>query len=309
MKKITVFGSSVIDLMVRVSKIPVVGETVKSNFFQMSPGGKGFNQAIAAKKSGADICFVTKLGKDSFAQLALEKMKEEDLSIEHVIMTDEHATGNALIIVDENTGLNKIVVTPGACETFTEFDMETVYPLIKQSTLLLVQLETNMDATIQAMKTAHESETLVVLNPAPIQAIPEELYKFIDILTPNEVEASELSGIMIKTPDDALKAAEKIKQKGVKNVVITLGKQGVLAVSEHDHRLFKNYDVKVIDTTGAGDAFNGGFVAALAEGKDLFEACSFGNVVSNLSVTKLGTSLAMPLRSEIENFIKKDGNK
>jgi ribokinase len=304
---ITVFGSSVVDLMARVSRLPVVGETVKSNYFQMCPGGKGFNQAIAAKRAGAHVFFVTKLGKDSFAQLPLEKMKEEDLPTDHVIITEDYATGNALIMVDEHSGLNMIVVTPGACATFTQSDMEIVFPLIKQSALLLVQLETNMDATVKAIKAAHESGSLVVLNPAPIQEIPDDLYPYIDILTPNEVEAAQLSGIVINTSDDALRAAEKIKQKGARNVVITLGSQGVLAVSESEHRLFKNYDVKVLDTTGAGDAFNGGFVAALAEGRDLFEACSFGNIVSNLSVTKLGTSLAMPLRSEIDSFIQKLG--
>jgi len=306
MKHVTVFGSFVVDLMARAPHLPVPGETVKSSMFKLGPGGKGFNQGIAAKRAGADVTMVTKLGKDSFADVALNKLKEENMSTEYVFQTDEVPTGTALIMVDERTSQNQIMVTLSACATFDDTDIEKITPLIKKSGYLLTQLETNVDAVEKIVGIAKANGVQVILNPAPIQPIRDELFKNIDIITPNEVEASILTNVEIKTPEDALKAAEILMNKGVANVVITLGKMGVLAVTKEKHQLFENYDVKVLDTTGAGDAFNGGFVTALSEGKDIFEACFFGNVVSNLSVTKLGTSVAMPSREEIDKFINEN---
>jgi len=306
MKHVTVFGSFVVDLMARAPHLPVPGETVKSSMFKLGPGGKGFNQGIAAKRAGADVTMVTKLGKDSFADGALNKLKEENMSTEYVFQTDEVPTGTALIMVDERTSQNQIMVTLSVCATFDDTDIEKITPLIKKSGYLLTQLETNVDAVEKIVGIAKANGVQVILNPAPIQPIRDELFKNIDIITPNEVEASILTNVEIKTPEDALKAAEILMNKGVANVVITLGKMGVLAVTKEKHQLFENYDVKVLDTTGAGDAFNGGFVTALSEGKDIFEACFFGNVVSNLSVTKLGTSVAMPSREEIDKFINEN---
>jgi len=306
MSHITVFGSFVVDLMARAPHLPVPGETVKSSMFKLGPGGKGFNQGIAAKRAGADVTMVTKLGKDAFAEIALSKLKEENMSTEYIFQTEEFPTGTALIMVDENTSQNQIMVTLSACDTFNDSDIEKVTPLIKKSGFLLTQLETNVDAVEKIVSIAKENEVQVILNPAPIQPIRDELFKNVDIITPNEVEASILTNVEIKTPEDALKAAEILMNKGVANVVITLGKMGVLAVTKDKHQLFHNYDVKVLDTTGAGDAFNGGFVTALSEGKNIFDACFFGNVVSNLAVTKLGTSVAMPSREEIDEFIKEN---
>jgi len=306
MSHVTVFGSFVVDLMARAPHLPVPGETVKSSMFKLGPGGKGFNQGIAAKRAGADVTMVTKLGKDAFAEIALSKLKEENMSTEYIFQTEEFPTGTALIMVDENTSQNQIMVTLSACDTFNDSDIEKVTPLIKKSGFLLTQLETNVDAVEKIVSIAKENEVQVILNPAPIQPIRDELFKNVDIITPNEVEASILTNVEIKTPEDALKAAEILMNKGVANVVITLGKMGVLAVTKDKHQLFHNYDVKVLDTTGAGDAFNGGFVTALSEGKNIFDACFFGNVVSNLAVTKLGTSVAMPSREEIDEFIKEN---
>ncbi len=306
MKHITVFGSFVVDLMARGPHLPVPGETVKSSMFKLGPGGKGFNQGIAAKKAGAEMTMVTKLGNDAFADIALNKLKQENMTTEFIFKTDEVPTGTAIIMVDEKTSQNQIMVTLSACGTISGDDIEKIRPLIKKSGYLLTQLETNVDAIEKAIDIANEYGVKVVLNPAPVQPINDEVYKKIDIITPNEVEASILTGVQIKTPEDALKAADVFLKKGVNNVVITLGKMGVLAVTKDEHRLFKNYDVKVLDTTGAGDAFSGGFITALAEGKDLFEACFFGNVVSNLAVTKLGTAVAMPTREEIDEFIKQN---
>jgi ribokinase len=303
MKHVTVFGSFIVDLMARSNHLPQPGETVKSSMFKISPGGKGFNQGIAAKKSGADMTMVTKIGKDTFADIAINKMNEENMATEFVFKADGVPTGTAIIMVDEKTSQNEIMVTLGACETFNDDDIKKITSLIKKSGFLLIQLETNVDAIGKIIDIAKENGVKVVLNPAPIQPISDELFKKIDIITPNEVEASILTNVQIKTPEDALKAADVFFSKGVKNVVITLGKMGVMAVTKEGHRLFENYDVKVLDTTGAGDAFNGGLITALSEGEDLFDACFFGNVVSNLAVTKIGTSIAMPTREEIDNFI------
>lgn len=304
MNKITVFGSFVVDLMARAPHLPVPGETVKSKMFKMGPGGKGFNQGIAASKSGGKVTLVTKLGHDDFAKIALDMLKEQNMSTEFVFITDQAPTGIALIMVDENTSQNAIMVAAGACDTFNEQDILKIEPEIKSSAILLTQLETNIDAIEAVIDIAYRNGVKVILDPAPVQPINDELFKKIDIITPNEVEAEILSGIKVVTMQDTIKAAWYFLDKGVKEVVITLGKNGVMAVTKNRNELFKNHDVKVIDTTGAGDAFNGGFATALAEGKDVFEACRFGNVVSNLAVTRLGTSVAMPTREEIDDFIK-----
>ena len=290
MSDIVVFGSFVVDLMARSAHIPVPGETIKSSLFRMGAGGKGSNQAVACKLSGGDVSVVTKVGRDAFAQVLYDQY-------EKIFVSSQAQTGNALILVDEGTSQNAITVTPGACETFTRDDVEQIKPLLASAKILLAQLEVNQDANELVVDYAKG-------NPAPIHAVSSEFLCKADVITPNEVEASALSGIPIKTPDDALRAAGILMDKGVKSVVITLGKQGVLAVTENQSRLFRNYDVKVVDSTGAGDAFNGGLVTALSEGKNLLEACAFANVVSNLAVTRMGTAPSMPTRREIDAFLE-----
>ena len=305
MNTIAVFGSFAVDLMARAPHLPVPGETVKSTYFQMGPGGKGFNQGIAAKKSGGNVVMITKLGNDAFANVALNMLSEQNMSAEYVFKTDEAPTGTALIMIDEKTRQNSIMVTSGACDTFKDEDISKIRTVIKSSKILLTQLETNIDSVEKVIDIAYKNGTKVILNPAPVQPIKDEVMKKIDIITPNEVEAEILTGIKVKSIDDARKAANYFIEKGVKEVVITLGKRGVLAVSNGKCQIFKNYDVKVVDTTGAGDAFNGGLATALSKGKNIFEACHFGNIVSNLAVTKLGTSIAMPSKEEIDEFIEK----
>ena len=201
---------------------------------------------------------VTKIGKDAFADMAINKLKEENMTTEFVFKTADVPTGTAIIMVDERTSQNQIMVNLSACATFNDDDIESIKPLIKKSQYLLTQLETNVDAIEKIIDLAIENGVKIVLNPAPIQPIDDEMYKKIDIITPNEVEASILTNVQIKTTEDALKAAYVFFSKGVENVVITLGKMGVLAVTKKGSKLFENYDVKVVDTTGAGDAFNGG---------------------------------------------------
>lgn len=309
MKHITVLGSFMTDLMARGEHLPQPGETVKGSAFKLGPGGKGSNQAIAAHKSGADVTLVAKIGTDTFADVAMNIFNSNKMNTEYIFKTDKAPTGTAIIMVDENTSQNAIVITPGSNETFDDNDIEQIKPLIKKSGFILAQLETNPDVTVKAFRFAKENGVTTVLNPAPVCELSDEFLSLVDIITPNEIEAGMLTGVEIKSVDDAVKAADVFFEKGVKQVIITMGKTGVFAATPEKYEVVGNYDVKVMDTTGAGDAFNGGCLAALADGKDLWEAIRFGNVVSNLAVTRVGAGAAMPEKTEIEEFIKQNGLK
>ncbi|MDF2590546.1 MAG: ribokinase [Clostridia bacterium] len=302
--KITVFGSFVVDLMGRSPHLPVPGETVKGSIFKMGAGGKGFNQAVAAHKAGADVTMITKLGRDTFANVALDTMKELGMDTGHLFYNETEGTGIALIIVDENTSQNEIVVVSGSCNTITKEDIKTVEDVIKASKYVLLQFEVNADANERVINFAHENGVKVVLNTAPVQPIEDSLLAKVDIVTPNEVEAEALTGICVDSLEAAKKAAKVFFDKGVKEVVITLGSRGVFISSNGREEIVPSFKVDAIDTTGAGDAFNGGFLAALAEGKDVWEAARFASALAALSVQRLGTTPAMPTREEIDQFLK-----
>lgn len=306
MGKVTVFGSFVVDLMGRTPHLPVPGETVKGSMFKMGPGGKGFNQGVAAHKAGADVTMVTKLGKDSFANVALDAMKELNMKQDYVFVTEEAETGCALILVDENTSQNEIVVLLGACNTITDDEVDSLTDILKDSEYLLTQLETNVSATNRVIDIAHKNHTKVILNTAPVQPIEDEVLKKVYLITPNEVEAEILTGIPVDSKENADKAADWFFEKGVENVLITLGGRGVYIATDEKRAIIPAYHVEAIDTTGAGDAFNGGLVAALAEGKNLWEAAGFANALAAVAVQRLGTTPAMPTREEIEQFIKEN---
>ena len=300
-KRVLVFGSYVTDLCGRANQFPKAGETVKGHYFKHGPGGKGSNQAVAAKRADADLVFITKLGDDFFGKQALEFYQAEGISTDNILIDSEAATGAALIIVDETTSQNQIVVIGGACENFTDADMPIILKQIEQADILLIQLETNMEPIRAALKHAKNHGLLTVLNPAPAQTIDAELYHFVDIITPNETEAEILTGINVTDKNSAQKAAHGLLDKGVKKVIITLGEQGAFACDNNSQRMFGAVSFgPVIDTTGAGDAFSGGLAAALADGLDFFEAVEYAGVVAGISVTRHGTAPAMPYRSEIE---------
>lgn len=301
--KITVMGSFVVDLMSRTPHLPQPGETVKGSLFRMGPGGKGFNQGVAAHKAGGNVIMATKLGRDTFAEVALGAMRELGMDTKYIMYSDTAETGTALIMVDENSSQNEIVVVPGACETISDTELEHLADQIKDSAILLTQLETNVSAMEKAVEIAHENDVLVILNPAPVQPVSDALLKKIDIITPNEVEAEILTGIRVIDEESAQKAAKWFFDKGVKQVLITLGKHGVFVSDGIEQRVLPVPDVKVLDTTGAGDAFNGGFATALAEGKSIWEAAQFANALASLAVQKLGTTPSMPIRAEIDEFL------
>lgn len=299
-QQIVVFGSFVADLTGRASRFPLVGETVLGASFKCGPGGKGSNQGVAAHRAGADVKLVTKLGKDSFGDMARSFYSAEGMNTDHLLIDDETATGGALIMVNEETGQNMIMVILGACDHITREDVESRRMLIQQADILLLQMEINMDALEQIIDIAYESHTRVILNPAPAQPLSDEWLAKIDTVTPNESEAFTLTGVLVTDQDSARQAAAAFLEKGVKNVVITLGSQGVYATDGRREALYPRIEVDVVDTTGAGDAFNGGFVTALSKGWDMFDAVKYGNCTGALSVTKKGTAPAMPYQAQID---------
>ena len=303
-KKVTVFGSFVVDIMGRTPHLPVPGETVKGSMFRMGPGGKGFNQGVAAHKAGAEVAMVTKLGEDSFAEVALAAMRELKMDTRYIFRTGESETGAALIMVHEATSQNEIVVVLGACNSITDSEVESLGVLLSESEYLLTQLETNVSAVERVVKMAGERGAKVILNTAPVQAISDELLSRVDLITPNEVEAEILTGIPVTSEENAARAADWFFAKGVKEVIITLGDRGVYVATKQRRGRIPAFQVKAVDTTGAGDAFNGGLVTALTEGQTLWEAAVFASALAALSVQKLGTTPAMPVRAEIDAFLR-----
>lgn len=304
MKKVAVVGSFVVDLMARTPHLPEPGETVMGSFFKAGPGGKGANQAAAAKKAGSDLIFSTKIGRDSFAEIAKDSFESNGISLEYVFENSQAPTGAALISVEETTSQNEIVVVLGACNTFNDEDIKKLEGALEGCEYLLLQMEINPDATEKLIRLANVMGIKVILNTAPVQELAKELYPMLDLVTTNEVEARILTGIPCDDLEGCRKAAQAFFDKGVEHVIITIGKRGVYYNDGMREELISNYDVPVVDTTGAGDAFNGGLLAGLSQGMDLLSAARYGNVVSNLAVTKLGTAPAMPSREEIQEFIK-----
>ena len=306
MQKILVFGSFVVDLTSRAKCLPQAGETVLGSSFKMGPGGKGSNQAVAAHRAGADLTLVTKVGKDVFGKVAKDFYLSEGMRTDLILEDEVVETGTALIMVSETEGQNKILVVSGACGHFTDEDIRLTEPAIRAADILMLQLEINQDALEKVVDIASEAGIRVVLNPAPAHRLPESLLRKIDTLTPNESEAAILSGIPVNDVEDAKKAARVLLDMGINHVVITMGSQGVYVSDGLKEEFIPAIPVKAIDTTGAGDAFNGGFITALAQGFDLFDAARFGNATGALSVTKLGTAPSMPYRVDIDALIDKE---
>lgn len=305
MKKIVVCGSYVTDLIGRAERLPIAGQTVFGQSFSSGAGGKGSNQAVAAHRAGADVTMLAKLGDDVFAQAARDFYVAEGMRTEGLMTAHDTETGIALILVEEQTAQNKIMVILGANGTFYDEDLVRAEPILANADYLLLQNEINADAVERLLYKAQMWGCRTVWNPAPARAVDVHLYQGVYCVTPNESEASELTGIEVIGAESAAQAAAWFFARGVQNVVITLGRQGVFASDGRIGRMVPALNVQAVDTTGAGDAFNGTFVTALAEGKDLFAAVEFGNAAAALSVTKLGTASAMPRREEIDNLLQK----
>jgi ribokinase len=303
-KSITVLGSFVADLAFRTHKIPAWGETVLGSDFQLGPGGKGSNQAVAAARLGGKVSFISKLGRDTFGELARKTYAQEGIDTQFVFESQEYATGGATIILDEKTGENAIIVFPGACFHVTAEEINLARGRIAESAVFLTQLELQIPSVEYGLKIAHELGVTTILNPAPGLALPQSVFAYCDYVTPNESEASMLTGIPVANIADAERAADALLGRGARNAVITLGAQGALVKNSRVKVHVPALDAgRVVETTGAGDAFNGGFAIALAEGLDVVAATRFGCAVAGISVTRPGTAPSMPTRAEVDALL------
>jgi ribokinase len=299
-KFVTVMGSFVADLAFRTNKLPAWGETFMGSSFELGPGGKGSNQTVAAARAGATVSFISKLAHDPFGELARSTYREEGIDTRSLLTADT-PTGAAAILIDAQTGENSIIVVPGACFTLTPDDVDGMKDLIADSAIFVTQLELALPTVEHGLKLARALGVPTILNPAPGFKLPDSIFPYCDYLTPNQTETEILTGIPVKTHADAARAAEVFLRLGVGNAIITLGAQGVFVKNNSTSAHIPAYDAgPVVETTGAGDAFNGGLAVALAEGSSLLEAARFGCAVAAISITRAGTAPSMPTRAEVD---------
>lgn len=297
---ISILGIFVADTAYLAPRMPALGETIAGSGFSVGPGGKGSNQAVAAARAGADVSFISKIGRDTFGDLALKTYEQAGVTAKLIVM-DDKPTGAAFIYVNDRTGDNAIIAYAGAAGTIGIEDVEGARETIEQSAVFITQLEQPAPAAHRALDIARKAGVTTIFNPAPAGAFPAEIYRLCDYIIPNETEAAALVGFPIETLDDAKRAADVFLAQGVGAAVITLGARGVLF-----HNAGQSAHVPavscgpVIDTTGAGDAFVGGFAAALARGAPPLDAVRFGCATAGIAVTRRGTAPAMPSLAEIE---------
>ena len=306
-KPISILGIFVADLTFRTDRMPIKGETFIGNSFKLGPGGKGSNQAVATRRAGAETIFITKIGKDTFGEMAMKLYSDEGINAEYVWEIADMATGAASIVVNEETSENLIIVVPGAADDMVPEDLETAEAGIAKSSFFMASLEVPIPVMQRGLEVAKRNGIPTILNPAPAAILPDVVYGLSDYFTPNETEAAMLAGIPVKTVDQAESAAKIFLGRGEKTAVITLGELGVYVRNSEISQHIPAFDMgdKVLETTGAGDAFNGGFAHALADGMSLIEAIRFGSATAAISVTRLGTAPAMPFNNEIMELLNK----
>ena len=299
MSDISVLGIFVADISFSGPKIPAIGETILGNKYNVGPGGKGCNQAVAIARLGAKVNFISKIGKDYYGELALNTLTKNKINTESVIQDENLQTGVAGILVDKNSGKNAINVIVGAPSTLKIAEIDKHIEIIKNSKIFLTQLEVPKDVTLHCLKIAKENGCLTILNPAPASEITKEFYNNIDYFTPNETEAEFYTGIKITNEKEAKQAADKLINLGIKKIIITLGEKGLFYSDGKEEIYLQATPVKAIDTTGAGDAFNGGLAFGLSKNKPIKECLELANKVAGLSTTKLGAGDSMPFLKEV----------
>lgn len=297
-KKIYVIGSSNTDMVVKSEKLPAAGETILGGTFLMNAGGKGANQAVAAAKLGAEVIFVSKVGDDIFGKQAIEGFQKEGINTDFVFTDTENPSGVALILVDAK-GENSIAVASGANGNLQISEVAKAIEQISTNDTVLLQLEIQIPTVEFAIKKCFENGAKVILNPAPAQMLDETVFQYLDIITPNETEAELLTGIKVTDLETAKQAVLKFHEKGVKNVIITLGSKGAYLHNSTTNRLITAPVVQAVDTTAAGDVFNGALAVALSEGNDLEQAIDFACKAAAISVTRMGAQASAPLRREV----------
>jgi ribokinase len=301
MPDILVIGSLNADLVVRAPRFPTPGETISGQDLSIIPGGKGANQAVAAARQGASVAMVGRVGDDSFGPTLIENLQDNQVDTTYV-QTDESATGTATIIVD-SSGQNSIVLSPGANGKVTPADVDSVS--FQDADMLLLQLEIPLETVVHAASVARQNGLRVILNPAPARQLPDSLLADVDILVPNESELQLLSGQSVTDTASAESAAGVLLAKGVKTVIVTLGSNGALLVTAENEIHIPTFQVEVVDTTAAGDAFIGGLATALLKGVPLEEAVRYGNASGALAATKFGAQPSLPTRDEVEQLLRK----
>jgi ribokinase len=298
-KKILVVGSSNTDMVIKTRKFPVPGETILGGRFFMNPGGKGANQAVAARRLGGTVSFVGKIGDDIFGKQAMQLLEDEGIHVDFIATDPENPSGVALITVDAK-GENSIVVAPGSNGTLSPADFDLALSVLDESDLVLLQLETPLATVGHVAEMASKRGKKVVLNPAPADQLPDSLFKNIYLITPNETEAELLTGVRATNPETAKKAANILKEKGVKVVIITMGSAGAFVLSDEFTGMVGAPKVEAVDTTAAGDTFNGALVVALSEEMPMQKAVEFACHAASISVTRIGAQSSIPSRKEIK---------
>lgn len=302
---IVVLGSSNTDMIVRTKRLPRPGETVLGGEFITAAGGKGANQAVAARRAGGNVTFIARIGGDVLGDQALESWRRESIDVTQVSRDPKAASGVALILVDDK-GENSIAVAGGANQRLTPTHVQKAAKVIRGAGTLLMQLETPLPAICAAAEIAAKAGVRVILNPAPAQKQPAALLRLLTFITPNETEAETLTGIRIRTEKDCRRAANALQQAGARNVIITLGARGAFLAAEDGTRLLvPTFPVEPVDTTAAGDTFNGALAVALGEGLALPEAVRFANAAAAISITRLGAQPSAPKRREIRSLLSR----
>lgn len=292
-KKITVIGSINMDLVTNTNQIPKVGETLLGDSFHTIPGGKGANQAVAAVRLGADVTMIGAVGNDSFGHLLVGNLINQGINTKSIMKVEDTSTGIATIIV--SNGDNSIIVVPGANHHITPEVIDKHEDKIKDSNILLLQLEIPLKSVIRAVELAKKYGVRTILNPAPIQKLPIELLNMVDYLTPNEHEQA----LLFTSVDGTDEVLEKLKEK----CIVTKGSKGVMIFKNGEEIEIPSIRVEAVDTTGAGDTFNGALATALCDGLELEQACRFANIAGAISVTKLGAQTGMPTKKQLEEFL------
>lgn len=302
---VCILGIFVADLAFMGDRMPKIGETIAGSGFKMGPGGKGSNQSVAAARAGAKVTFISKIGRDTFGDVAQKTWSQEGIKAE-VGISDQDPTGVAFIYVNDKTGENAIIVYPGAAGTLSPADVDAHAASIQGAKVFVTQLEQPVAAAQRGLEIARAAGVTTVFNPAPAERFPDAFYPLCDYIAPNESEAAAIVGFQLDSMDAARRAGDAILAKGARNALITLGERGALLHSKSASIHVPAVSAgSVIDTAGAGDAFVGGFAAAIANGVAPAEAVRFGCTVAGISVTRRGTAPAMPSRAEIDALLAK----
>ncbi len=303
--RIVVVGSSNTDMVIQSARIPAPGETILGGRFVMAAGGKGANQAVAAARLGAQVTLIARLGDDVFGRGALANFEKEGISTEFVVVDSSEPSGVALILVDDK-GENSIAVAPGANGRLSPDDVLRALPAIEQADVLLLQLEVPLETVEAAAGLAAAAGVKVILNPAPARSLPAPLLRHVYLLTPNETEAELLTGLRVCGEEARRVAACELRQQGVETVIITLGADGAFLSGKDGETVVPTVRITPVDTTAAGDAFNGALAVALAEGRDLGSAVQFANQAGAFAATRLGAQPSLPTRADLANFVRQE---